>query len=147
MCREPPKSNYPSAWIPNTDLTPLNLDTIGDEPEKGKSKGLLKAYKMAAEKHDIEYFKNLLKEHQAAIQADAEAKAAAKAKKAKGKGKNKASADDEDVEMEDAGDDEDEESKTKTKKRKKDADSDGEDAKVSLFNSLFTHPVAEHCSL
>ncbi|KAI9679960.1 MAG: hypothetical protein M1817_004975 [Caeruleum heppii] len=114
-------------WIPNTDLGDLDLDTIGEQPEKGKSKKLYRAYQVAAEKHDLDYWKGILKDHQEAVQADVKARSSKKNKR-KSKG---AVEEDEDVEMEDAGeemdfDENDEEPKSKSKKRKKDVDSDGE---------------------
>ncbi|KAI9828716.1 MAG: hypothetical protein M1832_001821 [Thelocarpon impressellum] len=126
-------------WISNTDLSTLNLDTIGDEPEKGKSKALYRAYQVTAEKHDMAYYKNVLKDHQEAMRLDAELRAS-RGKKSKGKAKGKAAAeDDEDEDMADAGDEdvdaeeEEEEGdaapKGKSKKRKKDVESDGEDGK------------------
>ena len=134
-----------SGWIPNTDLSNLDLDTIGSQPEKGKSKSLNRAYQVAAEKHDIGYFKLMLQEHQQALQAEAEAKAAKKnAKSSKSKAKAAAAPADEDEEMPDAGDnmdfnedDADDAPKSKSKKRKKDAESDAEDAKVHLHYLLF----------
>ncbi|KAF7116265.1 hypothetical protein CNMCM5793_004341 [Aspergillus hiratsukae] len=121
------------AWIPNTDLTPLDPASCKDVPEKGKSKLLLAAYAVAAEGHDLQYFKDLLADHQRALQQELEeqeaqqaAKDAAKAEREAKKNKRKSMdiVDDlEDIDMEDA----DEPKKAKTsKKRKKDAETDGE---------------------
>ncbi|CAL5867783.1 uncharacterized protein PFLUO_LOCUS2003 [Penicillium psychrofluorescens] len=113
------------AWIPNTQLTPLDPAECKDVSEKGKAKPLIAAYKIAAEGHDLEYFKSLLADHQAALQQEIDereaqeaAKAAAKAEKAK-KSKRKSKGADTDVDMEDA-------EKKSSKKRKKDAETDGE---------------------
>ncbi|KAI9844949.1 MAG: hypothetical protein M1838_001955 [Thelocarpon superellum] len=125
---------YEFGWIPNTDLTELDPHTVGQEAEKGKSKSLAYAYTVTAEAHDIAYFKNLLKEHQEALRADAEAKA--NKKKAKGKGKSKVEVDDGDEDAEEPeGMDVDEPgegdggSTKKSKKRKKEAEDDDEDSK------------------
>ncbi|EEP76678.1 conserved hypothetical protein [Uncinocarpus reesii 1704] len=116
------------AWIPNTDLTPLNPEDCKNVPEKGKSKSLLAAYQVAAEDHGFQYFKDLLADHQRALQEDEEAREEkAKAKREKKKRKSMDVADElEDEEMAD-------ESAAKpkaTKKRKKDLESEGESDKV-----------------
>jgi hypothetical protein len=123
-----------SAWIPNTDLTPLTHEECKDAPEKGKPKHLIDAYKIAAEGHDLAYFKGVLSEHDAVLQEEAEARAerdALKAKKAKRKS----------VEVSAIAADEDEdamnvdstavESKPKSKKRKKSPEGEDVDEKVS----------------
>lgn len=100
--------------------------------EKGKTKSLVLAHKVAAEGHDLQYFKNMLLEHSQALAADEEtlrereqAKEAAKAAKKEKKPKRKSEAAEEDVEMEDV-----EDENKKSKKRKKAAESDDEE-KVS----------------
>ncbi|KAJ6103292.1 hypothetical protein N7486_005719 [Penicillium sp. IBT 16267x] len=112
------------AWIPNTNLKPLDPAECKEVSEKNKSKGLLSAYKVAAEGHDLKHFKSLLADHQAAVQQEIEEeereeeeKAKAKAEKAAKKNKRKSKGAETDVEMEDA--DEAKPSKA-TKKRKKD---------------------------
>ncbi|KIX94688.1 uncharacterized protein Z520_09734 [Fonsecaea multimorphosa CBS 102226] len=111
-------------WIHNTDLTPLTPDECKDVPEKGKGKALLGAYKVAAEGHDLQFFKTMLDEHAAALQAEIDAKEAREAEKVakaeKKKRKSEAKAEPEDVEMEDA--DVDVEPKKSSKKRKKEVD-------------------------
>ncbi|KAK5197349.1 hypothetical protein LTR92_003288 [Exophiala xenobiotica] len=115
------------AWIHNTDLAPLSPEDCKDVSEKGKAKALLAAFQVAAEGHDLEYFKNMLHEHNAAMQADwdakeaREAERAAKADKKKRKSEVKA---DTDVELEDA----EAAPKKSSKKRKKDVDSDDEES-------------------
>lgn len=115
-----------SGWIPNTDLTPLDPEQCKDVPEKGKAKALLEAYKVAAEGHDLQHFKDMLLQHEAALQedevrkAEKDAEKAAKADKKKRKSEVKA---DEDVEMEDV----EAAPKKSSKKRKKDAESDEEE--------------------
>jgi hypothetical protein len=122
----------------NKDLEPLDLDTIGGSPEKGKAKSLVKAYQVAAEKHDLQHFKTVIEEHKIAVAEDQERK------EAKGKGKGKAKL--KDAQLEESGSeapvdevademefDEDEtdgKAKSKSKKRKKDAESDEETSKV-----------------
>jgi len=135
-----------SSWIPNTDLVDLNLDTVG-EGTKNMKKDLHQAYLLAAEKHDLDYFKTVLlafEEEKAARvaekEAEAEAKAANAAKKAAAKAKPRKSLsktvadDDEDVEMADvtgdAGSDGTETEgavteKPKKKSNKRKADEDG----------------------
>lgn len=120
-----------SAWIPNTDLTPLKPEECKDVPEKGKAKSLYQAYQVAAENHDVQHFKDMLINHQKAMQEDQERKEARQAAKVaredkKAKRKSMEVADDEmDV------DEEGEEKPKSSKKRKKAADSDGETEKVS----------------
>ncbi|KAI9878261.1 MAG: hypothetical protein M1830_001440 [Pleopsidium flavum] len=124
-------------WMPNTDLTALGPQACKDFPEKGKTKSLIAAYEIAGEQHDLAYFKEMLADHQRAMQEDSELRAQREAKKQK-KGKRKstdAPEDGEDIDMddvegmeaEDAGGD----SKPKSKKRKKSLDSDGEAEKPS----------------
>ncbi|MCJ1478485.1 hypothetical protein MMC13_007165 [Lambiella insularis] len=115
------------AWIINTELSPLTPEECKEVIEKGKSKSLLAAYKIAAQGHDLAHFKEMLAEHMAAMQEDAEAKAerdAKKASKAKRKsGEVSAALIDEDADEMDV-DDEEGEAKPKSKKRKKSLDSD-----------------------
>jgi hypothetical protein len=128
-----------SAWIPNTDLTPLDPESCKDVSEKSKAKPLIAAYKVAAENHNLQYFKSLLADHQRAVQLEAEereakaaAKAAAKAQKEEKKKKRKSmdvAEEPEDVDM--AGDQELGKKAKATKKRKKDIESDGEAEKAS----------------
>lgn len=117
------------AWMPNTDLTPLDPEdeAIKNPSEKGKSKTLLAAYAKAAEANDLQHFKTMLAEHQKALQQDMEEKEAAaeraaakKAKKSRKSSDAAALADDGDeMDVDDEGVE-----KPKSKKRKKPADSD-----------------------
>jgi hypothetical protein len=131
-------NRWRSAWIPNTDLTPLNLEDVTNFSEKSKTKALVQAFKVAAEQHELAYFKEMLHDHMRAMQEDQEARearAAEKAAKASKKGKRKstdAADEDEDIAMDDAEDEEGESKPKGSKKRKKDADSDGETEKVCL---------------
>jgi hypothetical protein len=121
-----------SAWIPNTDLTPLDPAEIKDFSEKGKTKSLIGAYHVATEAHPLSYFKDMLLDHQKAMQEDQdlrEQREAAKAAKASKK-KRKSDAADDDVDMEDADADEEVETKKSSKKRKKDIESEGDEEKV-----------------
>lgn len=119
--------------MPNTELTPLDVESVTEAPEKGKSKLLLAAYEKAAEQQDLDYFKEMLVDHQKAIQEDQEAQAEKEAKKAS-KAKRKsvdtaavtASVDDMDI------DEEVPEPKPKSKKRKKEVESDIGEEKVSV---------------
>lgn len=117
------------AWMPNTDLTPLETAAIDPDDTKGKTKPLAAAYAKASEENDLQHFKDMLADHQLAVKEEQEAQAERDAKKAtktkrKSVDANTAAADDED-EMDI---DEDEEApKPKSKKRKKEADSDSEE--------------------
>ena len=113
--------------MPNTDLGDLKPEDCKDVSEKGKSKSLIAAYQVAAEGHDLDYFKNMLMEHAKALEEDelrrqelAEQKAAKADKK---KRKSETKVEDDDVDMADA---DDAEVKKSAKKRKKAAESDDE---------------------
>jgi hypothetical protein len=115
-------------------------------------KDLYQAHKLAAEKHDLDYYKQLLREFEEQRAAEAEAKAAAKAAKeankssGKSKKKTKASAEageeeNEDVEMADAEGDLEvdegaDEKKPKASKKRK-AIADAEDPNVNVRQSLY----------
>ena len=125
-----------SAWIPNTELTPLDItsDAVKNPPEKGKSKTLLAAYAKAAEASDLGVFKKMLADHQQAIEEDLaaqEERAAKKAEKTKKSKSSEAAGDDEDGM--DVDEDESAE-KPKSKKRKKAADDSDADEKVCLLD-------------
>ncbi|CAL8575398.1 hypothetical protein XPA_001326 [Xanthoria parietina] len=117
------------AWMPNTDLTPLETATIDPTDTKGKSKPLAAAYAKAAEENDLQHYKDMLADHQKAVKEEQEAQAERDAKKsAKAKRKSvDASAtpavDDDEMDI----DDEEEEPKPKSKKRKKGVESDVEE--------------------
>lgn len=125
-------TRFDSAWVPNTQLAPLDPADCKDVSEKNKAKGLIAAYKVAAEGHDLQYFKSLLADHQAALQqeideaeAEENAKAAAKAEKAK-KTKRKSKGADTDVDIEDA----DEKKPKSSKKRKNETEAEAEKVRV-----------------
>lgn len=122
-------------------MTPLDPADCKDVSPKNKSKSLLAAYEVAAEGHDLKYFKSLLADHQAAVQqemdeaeAEENAKAAAKAEKAEKakKTKRKSKGADTDVEMEDTDD-----KKPKSSKKRKNAEAEDEAEKV--------HTVSWNC--
>ncbi|KAI4260442.1 MAG: hypothetical protein LQ352_000304 [Teloschistes flavicans] len=122
------------AWMPNTELTPLDPSTIDPDNIKGKAKQpkqLTAAFVIASEQHDLKHFKEMLADHQKAVKEDAEAQAERDAKKAATKGKRKSvdagAAPAEDADEMDIDEDDDEEPKPKSKKRKKEADSDTEE--------------------
>ena len=134
-----------SAWIPNTDLGDLSPEDCKEVAEKGKTKALIAAYKVASENHDLQHFKDVLAEHASAMQAEderkeaREAEKAAKADRKRSKRETKAVArdedKDEDVEMEDL--EEVPEKKKSSKKRKKEVDSDDDEAqKVGLLDVI-----------
>jgi cobalamin biosynthesis protein CobT len=135
-----------STWLVNTGLTPLEPEECTTKPIK-MSKSLQQAYAIAAEGHDLDFYKQVLadfQEESARLEAEAqtkkeeaETKAAAKAEKdakakdgeakdKKKKSRKSKAADEDDIEMEDA------EAPKSSKKRKKDADSDGEGPKVCI---------------
>jgi hypothetical protein len=120
----------------------MDLDEVGKVEQKMR-KDLLEAHRLAAEKHDLVYYKKVLQDFQEARQAEIDTKAAANAtKKTGGKGKRKSKAtidaeggDNEDVEMADTGaelarNDEVDEKKPKSSKKRK-AIADIEDTEVS----------------
>lgn len=123
-----------SAWLINTALAPLDPEEC-KTPTGKLGKQLAEAYKIAAEKPDLDYFKGLLQQFQEESvaleaaqrqrEAEAEEKAAAKAKRdAEKKARKSKGGDDEDVEMENG------EGTKPSKKRKTDADSDADGQKV-----------------
>jgi hypothetical protein len=125
-----------SAWQVNTDLQPLDMDEVKDIVARGdqgkKAKKLWEAYQVAAEVHELQYFQDILDEHeriqqeeQALLLAKEEEKQAKKQKKSKAKEAVDA---DGDVDMADS----DAPPKKKpTNKRKKTSDEDA--SKVGLY--------------
>lgn len=135
-----------SQWMVNTSLTPLEPAECLELPKTKMAKNLQEAYKVAAEGHGIDYYKDILRKHQQEMdsyaQAEAEAEeqaaldAAAKAESAEAEGElaskdkkkkktpRKSKAADEDVEMDDA------DAPKSTKKRKKAEDSEADTPKV-----------------
>lgn len=127
-----------SAWIPNTELTPLDTtaDSTQQPSEKGKTKLLLSAYAKAAEAHGLDHFRKMLADHHKALEEDLaekeEREAEREAKKAK---KNNRKSSDAvavgaDVDEMDIDSDEGVE-KPKPKKRKKGTEDEALDEKVS----------------
>ncbi|KAG5300977.1 PWWP domain-containing protein [Histoplasma ohiense] len=117
------------AWIPNTDLTPLDPESCKDVNEKGKTKSLVEAYRVAAENHDLQYFKDMLADHQRALEQDQEEREARAAAKAAKQEKKKRKSIDVADEQEDEAADVETEKRKSTKKRKKDVESDAESDK------------------
>ncbi|KXJ95777.1 hypothetical protein Micbo1qcDRAFT_28703 [Microdochium bolleyi] len=120
------------SWTPNTDLSELDPDTVAEMTTSKMRKDLQKAHELAAENHNLEYYRDLLikfeeEREQARLErvhkAEARAAAAAEKKAKAGKPvktpkKSKSGVDEDgDLEMEDIGDD-DSTTKSKTKKRK-----------------------------
>ena len=128
-----------SSWIPNTDLTHLELEDVSETKANGKTKSLAEAYQVAREGHDLPWYKNLLFQHEqtmANLQAQREEEKAQKGKKSTRKSKDIADDGDDDASMEDAINDgatdgEGGKKAKPAKKRKKDLDSEGESIKVS----------------
>ncbi|KAK5172400.1 hypothetical protein LTR04_005981 [Oleoguttula sp. CCFEE 6159] len=144
------------AWLVNSSMVPLDMEDVKNAEQGKKSRSLWEAYQIAAEGHDLAYFKTMLAEHDKSVLKDleaekleeeereaAEAKKKEKAEKAKAsktkdkKAKRKstdATAGDDDVDMEDVEDDavvgtESAKKPKSSKKRKKEADSEGEEGK------------------
>jgi hypothetical protein len=93
-----------SGWVPNTDLNELDFETVADIPATTR-KDLYAAHQLAAEKHDLDYFKQILKNFMEQRAAELQAKEAAKAAKKATKSKKPSKAavqEDGDVEMTDA---------------------------------------------
>lgn len=129
-----------SAWMLNTELTPLDVESVTNPSEKGKSKVLLRAYEKAAEQNDLNHFKEMLIDHQKAIQEDQEAQAEREAKRTS-KVKRKSTdvaAQAEDVDHMDL-DQEASEAKPRSKKRKKEVDSEAGDEKVRSSSYIVRH--------
>lgn len=118
--------------MPNTELTPLDVESVTAPSEKGKSKLLLAAYEKAAEHHDLKYFKEMLVDHQKAIEEDQEAQAEKEAKKAnKAKRKSTTTVAAPVVDADEMDIDEDAATpKPKSKKRKKDHEDNAAEEKV-----------------
>lgn len=122
-----------SAWMINTALTRLEPSEIDTSGEKKLQPALRDAHMIAAEGHDLDHFKDVLRQHENEVKElereareEAERKAAVAAEKAekrieKERRKSKA-ADDDAMDV-----DEDK----PAKKRKKDAESEGEGPKVA----------------
>lgn len=129
------------AWQVNTDLLEFDLaqvkKDVEEDNQKGKKKALWEAYQVAAEGHDLEHFKELLKLHEQAMQEDLEQreqKEIQKKEKAEKAAKRKSTAavdDSDDVEMQDVEDAVAPSAKKAkgSKKRKKGDESDGENEK------------------
>lgn len=132
-----------SYWVVNTELLEFNVENMKSTV---KPKHLQTAYDVAAEQHDLDYFKQLLQEFAAQAEemeiagADsASAKESKKASKSKAKSKVKAD-DDEDTEMPDADEEEPKtpataSAKSKSKKRKAE-----DDSKASRIVTCHTYP-------
>lgn len=108
-------------WVSNKDLVDLDPDKVAELVTPKMRKDLQLAHEIAAEGHDLEYYKDLLQQFQEELiekqkAAEAKATAAATPKKSKKQAKSSADVDVEDVEMEDV---DDEPSTTKAKKSEK----------------------------
>ncbi|KAJ2967899.1 hypothetical protein NUW58_g10341 [Xylaria curta] len=105
------------SWTPNTDLSELDPATVGEMVTAKMRKDLQAAHTLAAEGHDLDYYKNVLREFEEQRIAKAEAK---KSKVKTPKKSNKVVEEDGDVDMDDVEDEAGEpvEKKPKTKKRK-----------------------------
>lgn len=106
-----------SGWVSNKDLITLDPEKVLEQVNAKMRKDLLAAHELAAENHDLDYYKGVLQQFQQELiekQKAAEAKAAAAATPKASKKKSKATVD-EDVDMDDI---DDEPSAKKDKKRK-----------------------------
>lgn len=127
-CVGTPLTLTSSGWVSNKDLVDLDTDKVVDQITPKMRKDLQLAHQIAAEGHDLDYYKDLLQQFQEELiekQKAAEAKAAAAATPKKSKKQAKSSNEVEDVEMEDV-DDEPSTAKAKKsdKKRKNTEDSE-----------------------
>ncbi|KAI0164809.1 hypothetical protein GGR57DRAFT_212850 [Xylariaceae sp. FL1272] len=109
------------SWTPNTDLSELDASTVSDLVTAKMRKDLQAAHHLAAEGHDLDYYKNVLREFEEQRLAKLEAK---KSKVKTPKKSSKSADEDGDVDMEDAeeGNGEPAEKKSKSKKRKAEED-------------------------
>ncbi|KAI1756688.1 hypothetical protein F4782DRAFT_277837 [Xylaria castorea] len=105
------------SWTPNTDLSELDATTVGEMVTTKMRKDLQAAHLLAAEGHDLDYYKNVLREFEEQRLAKAEAK---KSKVKTPKKSTKAADEEGDVDMDDVEDEAEEpaEKKPKSKKRK-----------------------------
>lgn len=128
-----------SGWIPNYDLLELDFETVGEVTPKMR-KDLAAAHVLAAQQHDLDYYKGVLQTFMEAREADRQAKEAARLEKAEKAANKKLSKKpskagltqaDDDVEMPDvpAEDDTGNATPSTTKKAKRPRD---DDAIVSL---------------
>jgi hypothetical protein len=143
-----------SAWQVNTELQPLDVDevkrVVENNESTGKTKALWEAFKVAAEGNDLQYFKNMLVEHETRMikerqeQAEKDQKQTEESEK-KTKKKSVAATDG-DVEMEDVGPEEAPKKPKKSNKRKasKEGGSDG-DEKVQGNFVLILEFMANKC--
>lgn len=126
--------------MPNSDLADLDPDTVMDVKMDKMRKDLQQAYRLASEKHSLEYYKDLLQQYQEDLlekqkaQEAKEAKAQATPAKKSKKAKAEAGAEDEDVEMADADSEPSESAQKKSKKRK--AEESAEVSRISVFACL-----------
>lgn len=114
-----------SGWVSNKDLVDLDSEKVADLITPKMRKDLQLAHQIAAEGHDLDYYKDLLQQFQEELiekQKAAEAKAAAAATPKKSKKQAKSSADVEDVEMEDVDDEPSTAKAKKSEKKRKNAE-------------------------
>jgi len=141
--------------MPNVDLTRLQPDEVKNAEQGKKGKALWNAYDVAKEQNDLQWYKDLLRQHEQDLADETEEQArrqtekeAKKEKKAKRKSKDVA-ADDEDTQMDDAeeepavAEDAPKEKKA-SKKRKKDVESEGESIKVCQSSHRSLANSADH---
>ena len=137
-------TGFDSAWQVNTDLLPFDLEEVKKDVETGnqgkRNKALWEAYQIAAEGHDLAYFKEMLSAHETAMQEDLEQKEQKEQQKKEktekaAKRKSTAAEKSEDVDMEDADAATSAKKAKATKKRKKDDESDGESEKVCTMST------------
>ncbi|KAL8672175.1 MAG: hypothetical protein Q9168_003339 [Polycauliona sp. 1 TL-2023] len=125
------------AWMPNTALNPLETAAIDPADTKGKSKPLIAAYVKASEENDLQHYKDMLADHQKAVEEEQEAQKEAQTERdtKKSTKSTKSKRKSVDASATPAGDDgdemdvdeEEEEPKPKSKKRKKEVESDAEE--------------------
>ncbi|KAI1828096.1 hypothetical protein F4861DRAFT_490614 [Xylaria intraflava] len=107
------------SWIPNTDLTGLDPSTVTGLITAKMRKDLQSAHELAAKSHNLDYYKDVLREFEEQRLAKNEPK---KSKPKTPKKSSKPTDEDGDMEMIDVGDEAEEPSKKKSKSKKRKAE-------------------------
>jgi hypothetical protein len=145
-----------SVWHPNSEIRPLDMDELKDivsrDDQGKKSKTLWSAFQVAAEEHDLDYFKSMLLEHERRViqeRQEQEDKEAKKEQQSAKKASRKSIPATEDVEMEDVASDAAPKKKKAAAKRKASAvedDGEGEALKVRLLRRMLSSQHADSSS-
>ncbi|KAI2638183.1 hypothetical protein GGS21DRAFT_458885 [Xylaria nigripes] len=109
------------SWTPNTDLTELDPSTVKDMITGKMRKDLQSAHELASQNHDIDYYKNVLREFEEQRLVQLEAKKS-RPKVQRRTNNSKINDGDGDLEMEDVEDETAEPAKKKSKAKKRKAE-------------------------